>query len=231
MPEPVPARHVPGAGSGARPPGARPRVGRLRIGCLGALVLGLLFVVAFELLFNPWAFHMGGRLTPLTEWEGVGVLHGSNGARDALHLRIWLKARGMTVARNSTRSRGTFNGLAIVRTPQGETRRYTISGELRTTWWSAEGVPMSLRLFGPKNERPHPYFDLYGAFDGARLLLDDHGSSGRLFRPDGSIDPIGFQHRSTAEHPWVRVTLEPGTDADFEALAAQLARPAHPAGP
>lgn len=188
------------------------------MGCLGSLLLLALAAVAFQGLLNPWAFHLGGRLTPLTVWEGVGILHGSNGARDALYLRLWLKARGMTSSPRSTRARGTFIGEALVRTPRGETQRYEISGTLQTTWWSADEVPLSLRLRTPAGESPHQLFDLHGAFRGARLVLDDHGSSGRLFRPDGGIDPLGWQHHSTAEHPWVRVTLDHGTRADFEAL-------------
>ncbi len=181
-------------------------------------------MVAFELLFNPWAFHLGNRLTPLTAWSGVGVLHGSSGARDALYLEIWLKARGMPSPRGrGSRSRGTFDGLALVRTPQGETVRYRVDGYLDSTWWSADGVPLSLRFRAPRGVTPRQLFDLYGAFRGAQLVLDDRGSSGRLLRPDGSIDPLGWQHHSTAEHPWIRVTLDHGTQDDFEALARGLA--------
>lgn len=201
------------------------------MGCLGSLLLFALAVVAFQALFKPWAFHLGGRLTPLTEWEGVGILRGSSGARDALYLRLWLKARGMTSSPRSTRAPGTFVGEALLRTPQGETRRYEVSGTLETTWWSADGVPLSLRLRTPKGESPRQLFDLGGSFRGARLVLDDHGSSGRLLRPDGSIEPLGWQHHSTAEHPWVRVTLDHGTRADFEALARGLATGSRPAGP
>jgi hypothetical protein len=185
------------------------------------LLLGLLGLVAFELLFNPWAFHLGNRLTPLTEWEGVGVLQTSGGARDAIYLRLWLASRGMTSS--SSRGRSTFEGQALIRTPQGETLPYRVNGYLSTTWWSADGVPLSLRLRTPKGASPRQLFDLYGAFRGAQLVLDDHGSSGRLLRPDGSVDPLGWQRHSTADHSWVRVTLEWGTRDDFEALARRLA--------
>lgn len=232
MREADPARQPPRSdGAGSRPPVRRFRLGRPRLGCLGSLIVAVLFVLAFELLFNPWAFHLGDRFTPLTVWEGVGILHGSNGARDAVYVRLWLKARGMTSSLHSTRTRGTFVGEALVGTPQGKTQRYEVSGTLETTWWSADGVPLALRIRAPRGEHPRQLFDLHGSFRGAQLVLDDHGSSGRLFRPDGSVDPASGQLHSTAEHPWVRVALDHGTRADFEALARGLATGSPSRGP
>jgi hypothetical protein len=185
--------------------------------------VGLLLVMAGVLgviaLLNPWALHMGNRLTPFGQWEGVGVVHSSSGARDALYLRIGL-GLGTGPGRHPTGHSSNFDGEALLRTPQGETMRYSVSGSL-STWWSADGKPLSLRLVA-QGTKPLQYFDLYGAFQGSQLILDDHGSSGRMFRPDGSIDPRGFQHHSTAEHPWVRVTLDHGSRADFETLARGL---------
>lgn len=200
------------AASGAQ----RPRRRRGGWGLLFLVCLGVLGIVA---LLNPWALHMGNRLTPFGQWEGVGMVHASSGARDALYLRIGLGI-GTGRGRHPTGRGSSFDGEALLRTPQGETMRYRVSGDLKT-WWSADGKPLSLRLVA-KGTKPEQYFDLYGAFQGARLVLDDHGSSGRMLRPDGSIDPRGFQHHSTAEHPWVRVTLEHGTRDAFEALARDL---------
>jgi hypothetical protein len=33
---------------------------------------------------TPWALHIGGRFTPLTEWDGYGPVQGSNGGHYAL---------------------------------------------------------------------------------------------------------------------------------------------------
>jgi len=183
--------------------------------------VGLLVIVAAVLgvvaLLEPWAFHMGNRSTPLGYWEGVGIVHTSSGARDALYLGIGID---LPTGRHSTGPHSNLRGEALLRTPQGETVRYRVSGSV-SAWWSAEGRPLSLRLVA-KGTQPEQYFDLYGGFQGAQLVLDDHGSSGRLLRPDGSVDPRGFQHHSTAEHPWVRVTLEHGSRDDLEALARGL---------
>jgi hypothetical protein len=171
-------------------------------------------------LLDPWALHMGSRLTPLAQWEGVGVIHASNGARDAFYLHIGL-GMGSGLGRHRTGRGSSFDGEALLRTPQGEMMRYRVSGSL-STWWTADGKPLSLRLVAT-GTRPLQYFDLEGSFRGTQLVLDDHGSSGRMLRPDGSVDPRGFQHHSTVEHPWVRVTLDHGSRADFEALARGLA--------
>jgi hypothetical protein len=208
-----------------RPAFASPRIAaglpRLRGGWnwVGLLVVvaGVLGVVA---LLNPWALHMGNRLTPIGQWEGVGIVHASSGARDALYLRIGL-GMGTGPGRHPTGHGSSFDGEALLRTPQGETMRYRVSGSL-SAWWSADGKPLSLRLVAT-GTKPLQYFDLSGGFRGAQLILDDHGSSGRMLRPDGSVDPIGFQHHSTAEHPWVRVTLDYGSRQDFEVLARGLA--------
>jgi hypothetical protein len=201
-------------------PSAAARLLRVRGGWNWVVLLlvlaGLLGVVA---LLNPWALHMGNRLTPFGQWEGVGVVHASSGARDALYLRIGL-GLGTGPGRHPSGRGSSFDGEALLRTPQGETMRYSVSGSL-STWWSADGKPLSLRLVA-KGTHPLQYFDLYGAFQGTQLALDDHGSSGRMLRPDGSVDPRGFQHHSTAEHPWVRVTLDHGSRADFETLARGL---------
>ena len=184
--------------------------------------VGLLVVVAAVLgviaLLNPWALHMGNRSTPLGQWEGVGIVHASSGARDALYLRIGIHLA--TGRRASVGPHSNLEGEALLRTPQGDTMRYQVSGSV-SAWWSADGRPLSVRLVA-KGTQPEQYFDLHGGFHGAQLVLDDHGSSGRMLRPDGSIDPRGFQHHSTAEHPWVRVTLDHGSIADFEALSRGL---------
>jgi hypothetical protein len=176
----------------------------------------LAIVLAIIFLLNPWALHIGDRFTPFAQWEGVGIVHGSSGARDVLYLRIGLH---MSTGRHPTGRSDNLEGEALLRTPQGETMRWRVSGNVRA-WWSAEGKPLSVRLIAAK---PHMYFDLSGAFQGTQLVLDDHGSSARMLRPDGSIDARGAQHFSTAEHPWVRVTLAPGSAADVESLARGLA--------
>lgn len=182
---------------------------------LAVVLAGVLGIMA---LLNPWALHMGNRSTPLGSWEGVGIVHASSGARDALYLRIGVSLR--TGRRAGPGPHSNMEGEALLRTPQGETVRYTVTGSV-SAWWTADGRPLSLRLVA-KGTQPEQYFDLHGGFQGTQLLLDDHGSSGRMLRPDGSVDPRGFQHHSTAEHPWVRVTLEHGSRDDLEAVARGL---------
>jgi hypothetical protein len=186
--------------------------------------VGLLVVVAgvygVLALLKPWAMHMGNRSTPFGEWEGVGIIHSSSGARDALYLRIGI-LMGSGPGRHPTGHSSDFDGEALIRTPQGETIRYKASGDIKT-WWSADGKPLSVRLISQGSTPSHHYFDLYGAFQGSQLVLDDHGSTGRMFRPDGSLDPLAAHRSSTNEHPWARVTLDYGSRDDFEALARGL---------
>ncbi|HEY7098333.1 MAG TPA: hypothetical protein VH437_16530 [Terriglobales bacterium] len=57
-------------------------IGRRR-GCLanllGVLVLCVAVVYVVAGITSPWAFHIGGRLTPLLYWQGRGKLVTKNG--------------------------------------------------------------------------------------------------------------------------------------------------------
>ena len=40
------------------------------------------------ILPSPWAFHMGGRFSPLGEWDGYGPVQASNGGRYLLYTHL-----------------------------------------------------------------------------------------------------------------------------------------------
>lgn len=204
------------------PPGDRPRPRRPigRIGCLPGLLLALLVVLAFQGLLNPWAFHMGGRFTPLS-WSGVGVLQCSNGARDVILVRLNLARRGQVSYSKYSRGPSTFRGDALVGTPQGAVQKFQLTGSLHNAWLDADGAPLTIGM-RTKNQKPEEVINLHGAFRGARLVLEDHGETGHLFRPDGSLDPVGGQFFSTADKPSLQVTLDYGGQAEFDALRRRL---------
>lgn len=194
---------------------------KARIGCIGTLVLGLLFVAAFEALFNPWAYHMGGRFTLLT-WTGVGTLEGANGARDALYVRLSLAPRGHVSYSPYSRGPSTFTGDALLGTPQGAVQKFRLSGSLHNAWLNAEGAPLTLGFRTPYGEKPREAFNLRGAFHGTQLVLEDRGTSGHLFQPDGSLDAVRGQYFSTADKPYMHVTLDYGGRSDFDALERRI---------
>ncbi len=208
--------------TGSPPPtGARPRRPFGRLGCLPAILFGLLLVLALEALINPWAFHMGGRITPLT-WSGVGVIQGANGARDVLYARLVVSRRGFASYSKFSRGPSTFTGDALVGTPQGAVEKFTLTGSLHNAWLDAEGAPLTLGFRTPKGQKPAEAFNLHGAFRGSRLVLEDIGTSGHLFRPDGSLDPVGGQFFSTADRPRMQVILDFGGRSEFDALHRRL---------
>lgn len=206
----------------APPPADRPRPRRSfsRIGCLPALLLALLIVLAFQGLLNPWAFHMGGRFTPLS-WSGVGVLQCSNGARDVILVRLDLAPRGQVSYSKYSRGPSTFRGEALVGTPQATVQKFRLTGSLHNAWLDADGAPLTIGMRS-QDRKPEEVINLHGAFRGTRLVLEDHGETGHLFRPDGSLDPVGGQFFSTADKPRLQIALDYGGRAQFDALHRKL---------
>src|SRR5439155_15179178 len=66
-----------------------------RMGCVGQLLLVLVVVVGITAVLQPWAFHIGGRWTPLSSWQGVGRLVDSAGRPYGLYLFFTTDLRHM----------------------------------------------------------------------------------------------------------------------------------------
>ncbi len=189
----------------------RSQSGRARLGCLGSLLVGIAAVLVVYLGLYPWAFNIGGRFTPWTQWTGYGKLQASTGANYGLYVRFWL---------TPYRGRGPGNNLrgdALLCTPRGITYPYDLRGNIKNAWSTTEGKHTDLYLHVPKGGKALREFDLYGVWRNGELVLDDKGTMRFSFQPDGTLAPKGWVTRSPSpDHAFM--TLAYGTKEDFEAF-------------
>lgn len=186
-------------------------------GCLGTLVGGILSVVAVVyvavLITNPWAFHIGGRLTPLLYWSGYGELKSETGSHPLYFTVYPARSRAYRPLDNLHPS-GGLQGTGAICTATGAITKLTMSGTIYGGWKSTDNSVISVRLherggmFDSKPDRG--FFDLYGRWQGQNLMMDSRQGTGYPFRS-------GFRTMQS------RVTLAPGSYSDFTRACDQLA--------
>jgi hypothetical protein len=189
--------------------------GRARLGCMGSLLASIAAILVLYLGLYPWAFNIGGRFTPLTEWTSYGTLRPSTGGVYGLYVRLWLTpyhGRGSSLGGGNN-----LRGNALLCTPHGVTYPYDLRGNIKNAWSSTEGKNTDLYLWVPKGEKPIRGFDLHGVWRNGDLVLDDKGSMRLSFQPNGYVAPTGWvTHSPSPEH--ASVALAYGTKEDFDRL-------------
>jgi hypothetical protein len=186
-------------------PPARPR---RRVGCLGKLlglaalaVVGLVVAGVFAFVVAPWNFNFGGHFHPLGGWRGRARFHSATAGGD---YDMWLSF-DVTVPR---RLRSPLEGTAVLCTPRHERLVLKLSGDMPRDHGADLGnVPLHLYLhrlapLATTIEGRHPHIDLYGAFGDSVLNVEDRGSIGTAFAPDGTVRRsfANVQHSSENIH-------------------------------
>jgi hypothetical protein len=200
-----------------------------RLGCIGSLVFVFAIVLAVYALMVPWSFHIGGRWTPTTSWQGVGRLRDSAGQQYGLRLSFFPdishRGRGGTVhvGPRMPMPRSPLRGKALVCTAGGMRIPFDVGGDMYGAWLNSDGKLVHLNLGEKTNDKPKRHFSLYGSFHGPELPLDDHKSMFMYLQPDGKLTPTR-SYTSPVPEKHATVTLEWGTDADFDRLCGELRR-------
>ena len=203
----------------------KPRVGC--VGCLGhtawILAVGAIFLLASTAVFYPWAFYLGGKFHILPYWQGVGKLHAKSGDY-VLFVRLEPTPRGsgMYLETNLT-------GISYICTPRGESLRLSLGGGMRKYLSrSTDGEAIHLyMIYRPWNfqfisdRRPHLSFR--GHWHNPDLVMDDDGSIGRAFQPDGTVYRGNDPNRPYRQDV-LPVTFTPGSYSDFEAACGATKR-------
>lgn len=176
-------------------PLARPLTRKARTGCLGCLfqvglvlLLGVVLSTALVGVFYPWAFYLGGKFHIIPYWQGVGRAHAKSG--DYL---VWVqfeptpRGSGMYLTSNLT-------GNAYVCTPRGERIPMHLGGSMRKNLnLSTDGEKISLYMnywplfYGQFVGDRRPSLEFRGKWQNPNIVMDDHGSIGRAFEPDGTV--------------------------------------------
>lgn len=174
-------------------------------------ILGLAICASAVGLLIPWAFHIGGRLTPLY-WSGTGTLRTKNGTYPLYVLFYPAMERG-----------NGLQGWGSLCTSRDKVLPLTVYGSFNGgLWtWSLDGASMDINLFepqGPRGELFHPIdrggFDLVGYWHGRELVMNENGEHFTAFRS-------GFKVEQGV------VTLKWSSKSDFNAACskAQAAAP------
>jgi hypothetical protein len=198
-----------------------------RLGCIGSLVFALLLTVAVIALIAPWSFHIGGRWTPITMWQGVGRLRDSSGQVYGLSLSFFpdiqyrRRGGGVHVGPAFPTPRTSVRGKAMVCTSQGLRIPFDVRGDMYGAWVNAEGKLLSLGLAEHSNDKPKRRFSLHGSFQGPELAMDDHKSMFMYLLPDGKLTPAR-SYTSPVPEKHATVTLQWGNETDFDRLCREL---------
>ncbi len=200
---------------------------RRPLGTLSGFALLGVMLLAVYFALTPWALHMGGRYTPLAQWNGYGRLVASNGGKYILytHLQGGMHgAGGMRRTGGSSFGSGydTLDGTARLCTESGVTRTFALRGRV-DGWWTTDNAATRIRLTGgaPTKLPPGWVVALRGAWRGPALELSSPDNSfTEVFTPRGDI-----RHTtSTADAGTATVTLRSGSAADFETACRALRR-------
>jgi len=165
---------------------------RRRAGCLGRLlglaaiaVVGVGVAGLFAYVVAPWNFNFGGHFHPLGGWRGRARFHSATAGGD---YDMWLSF-DVTLPK---RLQSPLGGTAVLCTPRGERLVLTLSGDMpRDHGADLREVPLHLYLhrlapLATTIEGRHPHIDLWGAFGDSVLNVEDRGSIGTAFAPDGT---------------------------------------------
>jgi hypothetical protein len=165
-----------------------------RRGCfanvVGLLVLAVAVVYGVVGLTSPWAFHIGGRWTPLLYWSGSGRLVTKNGSYP-LYVYFFPSPHFSQLHVDGLRPTGGLQGSGWLCTSTGEVQYLKLSGTIFGGWRSTDDSLMDFRL----NDRRvinlgqvQGFFDLYGRWHGQELVMDDRGRTGGVFRSGLKIE-------------------------------------------
>ena len=183
-------------------------------------MVAMLFVVYAGV--TPWALHIGGRSTPLREWDGYGQVVASNGGSYLLytHLEAGVQGRGGRHSGGYHGRRDTLRGSAQLCTRSGATHTFKLTGFV-DGWWSTDGAATRIGLSGGTPTRlPLGWVvALHGIWNGPALELSSPDNSfTTVFTPRGEIRRV----TSTADAGTAHVTLQYGSEADFAAACRTL---------
>jgi hypothetical protein len=196
-----------------RPRRRRPRSVRTLL-LIAALAILVVYIVP-----TPWALHIGGKFTPLEDWDGVAAVTASNGGHYVLYAH--LQGGLMGTARPVCSFQGgcdTLHGNAKLCTERGTVYPLHLTGAVHS-WWSTDGASTSIDL--TSNALPDGWVVAFkGKWAGPELpLADTDNSFTEVFTRRGAIRRV----TSTADAGIARATLRNASSSAFDSACRALA--------
>jgi hypothetical protein len=187
-------------------------------GLLKLLVLCVFLVFGIVGLTSPWAFHIGGRWTPLLYWSGYGILVTKDKSYP-LAVFLYPSAHFSRLRLDGLRPTGGVQGTASLCTSPGAVEVLKLGGTIFGGWRSTDDALVQFRLLEIRvfnvGQR-QGFIDLYGRWRGPDLVMEDRDRVPHLFRSG-----LRIEHAS--------ITLDPDSSSDFKAQCA--VGPSPTAGP
>jgi hypothetical protein len=157
---------------------------------LGVLVLGVVVLYVVVGIAAPWAFHIGGRWTPLLYWSGSGTLVTESGTYP-LYVSFFPSSSFSRLRLDGLRPTGGVQGSGWLCVPHGKPQYLELGGTIYGGWSTTANSVIHFRLLEQRlinvGQR-QGYFDLYGRWQGQELVMDDRGRPGNTFRSGLKID-------------------------------------------
>jgi hypothetical protein len=174
------------------------------------LALCVILIYGVVGVTSPWAFHIGGRWTPLLYWAGYGKLVTKTGTHP-LYVLFYPSSHFSRLHLDGLNPAGGLQGTAALCTSPGVVESLKLSGTEYGGWSSTNDGVMAFRLLEIRvidvGQR-QGYLDLYGRWRGTELAMDDRGGPNGLFRSG-----LKVEHAS--------ITLDWGSYSDFKAACAK----------
>jgi hypothetical protein len=189
---------------------------------LRLLLIVVVVLLALYALPTPWAFHMGGKFSPLGEWDGYGPVEASNGG----HYLLYTHLRG-GIANNHGRPSCSFTGCdTLIGTAQlctqgGQHYTFDLTGAVHG-WYTTNGSRTNIDLTGgtPKHLPDGWVVAFHGTWHGPELpLADTDNSFTEVFTPAGAIRTT----TSSKDAGTARGTLRAGSADAFSQACRDLA--------
>jgi hypothetical protein len=185
------------------------RPGGCLAGLLKLLVLCVILFYGVVGLTSPWAFHIGGRWTPLLYWSGYGMLV-TKDRTYPLSVFFYPSAQFSRLHLDDLRPTGGVQGTASLCISPGVVEALKLGGTIFGDWRSTDDALIEFRLleirvFNVGQSRG--FFDLYGRWRGADLVMDDRGRANTQFRAGPRIE-----HAS--------ITLSPDGASEYKSRCA-----------
>jgi len=198
-----------------------------RLGCVARfwLIIGAacLFLLAFQAVFMPWGFYLGGHFHIIPAWSGIATAHAANG-RDYL-LFVYLFPDVSHPGRYTT----DLQGSGFICTPKGEKIRMTAGAYMdKHLGKVTQGKPIEIRMHSASaysrmiSADTRPSIQFKGVWGPDEISGDDHNSLGRAFEPDGSVY-TGRSPTRGPSFPTVQITFHAASSEDFnKACSSQM---------
>jgi hypothetical protein len=177
----------------------------------------ILLLVIVQVIVAPWAFHIGGKFTPLGNWTGAAQGKAPSGDRYAVQIQLEFNTL-QDRACSQTGGCDDFHGTLLFCTKAGQYKITNMSGQLHG-WLSTEGRTMNVD-FQPDRKDSQQVQQVLGVFRGTWHGDVYQATDGGYLERDFGSNGVPRTVVTTAD-PKQSVTLA-FQPADFNAMCAAL---------